>query len=267
MIRFFLIFLVGLLGLSACSSQEKADFARAKRAVGKSHFQEALKSFDRVIKRDSGSDLVLESAREAARVSFYDLKDYKRAIEYYRYLVLHSPEPQERMQSQKTVATIYFDNLQNYAAAIDEFSKLIEMPHNDLEGYQYRLSMARAYYYMGNYFQALSEADAILAKKTDENIRFAAMTLKGDILVAQKDFNKAVTIFQTVMQEDPEKAMKEGVGLTLAGCYEENGDYKSAIKVLEGYRNKYNPPEYIELRIKRLQERQRNAPGAKGFRK
>jgi tetratricopeptide (TPR) repeat protein len=267
MIRLVLIVLVICSTLSACSSQEKADYKEAQKAIDQGHFHVALNSLDRVIKRNSGSDMTLEAAREAARISYYEIKDYTKAVNYYKFLVLHSPDPQERMQSQKQVADIYFDNLQNYKEAIEEFSKLIQMPHNDAEEAEYRLSTARAYYYMGNYFQALSEIEAILSKKSDENIRFGSLVLKGNILAAQKQFVKAAEVFRSIISTYPDRANKESIGLTLAACYEENNDFKNAIAVLETYRGKYNPPEYIELRIKRLQERMRNAPGAKGFRK
>ena len=267
MIRLFLILFAGILLLNGCTSQEKADYADAQKAIDQGHFRIAVSHLEKVIKRNSGSSLTLDAAREAARIAFYEIKDYNKAIEYFKFIVLHSPEPTERLQAQKQVASIYFDNLQDYNSAVVEFSKLIEMPHNDLEDAQYRLSLARAYYYMGNYAQSLSEIEALLTKKSDENISFGGQLLKGNILVAQKQFSKAVDVFKTIIDTYPDKAVKENVGLILAICYEENNDYKSALKVLETYRGKYSPPEYIELRIKRIQERQKNAPGAKGFRK
>jgi tetratricopeptide (TPR) repeat protein len=253
--------------LLGCSSQEKADFSDAQKAIDQGHFRIAVSHLEKVIKRNSGSSLTLEAAREAARIAFYEIKDYNKAIEYFKFIVLHSPDPAERLQSQKQVASIYFDNLQDYNNAVMEFSKLLEMPHSDFDGSVYRLSLARAYYYMGNYGQSLSEIDALLAKKSDENTRFGIQLLKGNILVAQKEFLKAAEVFKSIIEAYPDKAVKENVGLILAICYEENNDYKNALKVLESYRGKYNPPEYIELRIKRIQERQKNAPGAKGFRK
>ena len=129
------------------------------------------------------------------------------------------------------------------------------------------MSVARAQYYMNNFFQAESEIDSLLRLKSDDNIRFSALMLKGNILVAKKEFTKAIDIFKGLIDKYPQRSIQENVGLTLAVCYEENDNFKEAIKVLEDYRGKYNPPEYIELRIKRLQERLRNAPGAKGFRK
>ncbi|UXR65733.1 tetratricopeptide repeat protein [Bdellovibrio bacteriovorus] len=265
MIRALLVALV--LALSACSSQEEADFKQAQKSISQGHFRIALGYLDQVIKRNASSKYPLEAAREAARLSFFEIKDFKKAIAYHHYIVLNSTDEKERLESQRQIASIYFNNLQDYQASIIEFSKLQQMPHTDLEAAQYKMNIARAQYYLNNFFQAESEIDSLLKLKSDDNIRFSAMMLKGNILVAKKDFKNAAVIFKDLIDHYPDKAVQENVALTLAVCYEENFDFKSAIAVLEEHRGKYNPPEYIELRIKRLQERMRNAPGAKGFRK
>jgi len=60
--------------------------------------------------------------------------------------------------------------------------------------------------------------------------------LKGNIHVAKKEFSKAIDIFKTLISQNPQFAIEENIGLTLAVCYEENNNFKEAIKVLEGYR-------------------------------
>jgi outer membrane protein assembly factor BamD (BamD/ComL family) len=265
MTRIFLVVLV--LFLTACSTQEEGDFKTAQKNISQGKYKVALGYLERVIKRNAPTEYPLEAAREAARIAFFELKDYEKTIEYHRFIVLHSQSEKERLESQKQIAEIYFNNLQNYQASIVEFSKLQQMPHTDLEAAQYRMNVARAQYYMNNFFQAESEIDSLLRLKADDNIRFSALMLKGNILVAKKEFTKAIDIFKGLIDKYPQRSMQENVGLTLAVCYEENDNFKEAIKVLESYRGKYNPQEYIELRIKRLQERMKNAPGAKGFRK
>lgn len=260
-------FVALVLALSACSSQEEADYKQAQKAMGQEHYRIALAHLDRVIKRSSSSKLPLEAARDAARISYFEIKDFKKSVDYYHFIVLHSEDEKERVESQRQIAAIYFNNLQDYPRAIIEYSKLQQMPHTDLEEAQYKMNVARAQYYQNNFFQAESEIDSLLKLKGDEATRFSALMLKGNILVARKDFTKAADIFKELIRDFPEKSIQENVALILAVCYEENFDFKSALGVLEAHRGKYNPPEYIELRIKRLQERMKNAPGAKGFRK
>lgn len=253
--------------MSACSSQESADFKQAQKEITQGHFRIAMSHLDRVVKRNPPSKYAMEAAREAARISFFEIKDFGKAVYYYHFIVLNSLSEQERLEAQKQISSIYFNNLQNYQQSILEYSKLLQMPHTDQEATQYKINIARSYYYLNSFFQAESEIDALLKLKADDNIRFSALMLKGNILVAKKDFVSAVDVFKGLIEKYPEKANQENVALTLAVCYEESFDFKSAVAVLEQQRATYRPAEYIELRIKRLQERMKNAPGAKGFRK
>lgn len=262
-----LIALVGTLLLSSCVKQELNDYNKAREEISKGHYRIALTHLDKVIKRDATEQYVLESLREAARLSEYEIKDPAKAIQYYRQLVLKSPSKTERIKSQEQIAALYFNNLQDYPKAISEYSKLLEWSDSVEKNQNYRLSLARAYFYLNNMAQSLSDLERLLKENIPDEVRFSSLLLKGNIYLTQKNFKLAVTVLTELMEEYPEKSLKENVGLTLAVCYEENGDFKSAIRVLESYREKYQPKEYIDLRIKRLLERQKNAPGAKGFRK
>jgi hypothetical protein len=262
-----LLIAILVLFMAACTSQEAADFKEGQKLVDQGRYKDGLINFERVVKRNSGSEYTVEAAREAARIAFFEVKDYDKAIYFHQFLVLNSPDQKERIESQKQIAAIYFNNLQHYQKSIIEFAKLQQMHLSDYEAALTKVNIARAQYYLNNFFQAESEIDDLLKLRSDENVRFNALILKGNILVAKKDFIKAADLFKGLMTNYPVKAKQENIALTLAVCYEENLDFKSAIAVLETLRDTYNPPEYIELRIKRLQERQRNAPGAKGFRK
>ena len=250
-----------------CSSPEQSDYKKAQNEIAQGHFRIAMSYLDRVIKRNAPGEYPMEAAREAARISFFEIKDFSKSIEYHRFIVLNSLNDKERLQAQKEIADIYFNNLQNYKQAVIEYSKLQQMPHTDAEEAQYKMNVARAQYYQNNFFQAESEIDSLLKLKSENAVRFSALMLKANILVGKKDYVPAAEILKNLIQEFPEKSSQENVALILAVCYEENNDFKSAIRVLEEHKSFYKPAEYIELRIKRLQERMRNAPGAKGFRK
>ena len=128
----------------------------------------------------------------------------------------------------------------------------------------YKMSLARAYYYQNDFAQAENEADEFLRRDIPIEQKFEMKILKGNISLAKKDLPKAVEIFKAVLKEYPEQSRRDNVALTLSVCYEEMKDYVSAIEVLEGLKAHHPMPEYIDLRIKRLQERLKNLPGARG---
>ncbi|MGZ6438454.1 MAG: tetratricopeptide repeat protein [Pseudobdellovibrionaceae bacterium] len=260
--------IVGItLGLCSCSPPEAKDYKAAQLEMAQSHYRIALSSLDKVMKRAPESDYAVKAARDGARIASLEIKDYKRALEYYKFLVLHSKDSDERVNAQKQLASIYFDQLQNYDKAIIELNKLIRDTESDVDIARNKLDIARANYYQNNLFQAQSELDDLLKLHIDDNERFSAWVLKGNIHIALKEYSKAIEVLKKVTSTYPQKSLKENVFQTLAVCYEDNDNFSEAIKTLESVKDKYSQPEYIEIRIKRLRERQKNRPGARGLRK
>lgn len=269
MIKAALSFLLGAAFLfsSACTKSEDIDFNKAQRASSEGNFKVALTNYDRAILRSPQSENALTAAREGSRIALYELKDYHKALNYYRSIILYSPDGVERLSAQKMIASIYMDNLNDYPKAIIEYHKLLELPHNEVEEIQYRLKIARSYYYANNFTQTLIEIDTILKKDLDERDHFDLLVLSANTYMANRELEKAADILIEVIKKYPDLSLKENIALSLAVCYEEQKNFNKAIKVLEELKPNYSRPEYIEVRINRLKERALNAPGARGNRK
>jgi tetratricopeptide (TPR) repeat protein len=253
-----------LLAVVACTSPEQQEMNAGKTAVSEGQFHIAISHFERVITRAAGKPIGLEAAREAARVSFYETKDFLKAIHFYQQLVLSSPDSAERLQAQKQIVSICFDHLTDYQKAVIEINKLIVMIPDPKEKAEYKMKLARAYYYQNNFTQAKNETDEFLRTSPPSDQKFDMTFLKGNIALAEKDLPTAIGLFKSLLTEFPDRAIKDNVGLTLSVCYEEMKDFRGAIEVLEQLKATHPMPEYIDIRIKRLQERLKNQPGARG---
>ncbi len=268
MIRLWLLGLIAIISLISCTSAEELEYKEAESAKDKGQFTQAIIHYEKTIRRAPKSKFALKSSREAARIASTETKDFKKAIEFYRHLVVYSKDINERTSAQRQIAQIYFDQLTDYNKAIVEYSRLLEGTHTQEELVQYRLSIARSYYYLNNFSQAESEvADLLVLPQINDQLKFDLLMLKGNIAMTQKDLTKAIDVYKQLVSEFPERAMAENVGLSLALCYEEIKDYKLAIETLETLKKSYSTPEYIEIRIKRLKDREVNLPGARGLRK
>lgn len=262
----------GIIGLSlcfllGCTSPEERIFREGLEQSAKSQFKIAIQEFKKVVKRSSSSVWGVRAAKEGARISLYELKDYHLAIEFLKSVVLNSKDPIDRIQAENQIAAIYFDNLQNYPMAIREYTKLLQLAKAATEVAKDRLVLARSYFYMNDFKQAEIEIQEILKLKIDPELLFSALAISGNVKVAQKDFLGAAETFRGLIANFPERSIQENIQLSLAVCYEENGDFTNALSTLNSLKGKYNPAEYLELRIKRVLERQKNVPGAKGYRK
>lgn len=258
------VLLIATLQLLGCTSQSERELKAGKQAATDGHYRIAINHFDKVLIRDPSGDLAIEAAREAARVSFFDIKDFRKAAIFYKHLVLYSKDYKERLQSQKQIADIYFDQLNDYPKAVVELNRLVAMLEDPKEKAFYKMSLARAYYYQNDFAQAENEADEFLRREIPVEQKFEMKMLKGNISLAKKDLPKAVEIFKNLLKEYPEQSRRDNVALTLSVCYEEMKDYTSAMEVLEQLKEHHPMPEYIDLRIKRLQARLKNLPGARG---
>jgi tetratricopeptide (TPR) repeat protein len=253
-----------LLLVVGCSSPEQQEMKSGKTFESEGQFQAAVTHYERVVVRSPGTNIGLEAARDAARVSFYELKDFPKAIHFYQQLVLSSPDAGERLLAQKQIVAICFDHMTDYQRAVIEINKLIVMLSDPKEQAEFKMKLARAYYYQNNFTQAKNETDEFLRTNPPADQKFDMTFLKGNIALAEKDMPTAILLFKSLLAEFPEKAIKDNVGLTLSVCYEESKDYKAAIEVLEQMKATHPMPEYIDIRIKRLQERLKNQPGARG---
>jgi len=250
-----------------CGSSDEHDYNKGLSKTESRDFKTALVFFEQSILRKPNSKYAVLSAKEGARIAFYELKDFSKAAEFLKHIVINSSLDVDRISAQRQLVSIYFENLNDYSKAITEINRLLSMKIEKDEIEKLRQYLARSYYFQNNFIQSQSEADEIIKNSKDSEIIFQMMVLKGNIFLAKKDIQQAATIFHEILKKYPEKAVKENVASTLAVAYEEMKDYKNAIQVLESMRPYHPMPEYIDLRIKRLIQSQKNQPGAKGLRR
>lgn len=262
------IFFVALAGaLFGCTpSFQRWQYSSALHLAEDKKYAEAIDKFSRVMKRAPEQPVALEASRRGARLATFETKDYAKAAEFYRHLVLHSPDSNERVSAQRSLAEIYFDKLMNYDQAVIEYSRLLPLA-GEKERPIYQMAMAKAHLNLNNFAQALTEIEDLMGRKLGDDLKFEALLFKGNLLQAAKKLDEAISIFELLMKEFPQRAQNENVGMSLAVSLEEKGDLKRAIEVLDGIKGHYPTPDFIQVRINRLKERMANLPGAQGFKR
>lgn len=253
------------LFFTSCFGGEQGELNKAIRNAADGKHVLALSQFEMIVRKYPESVVATEAALEGYKLAMYQVKNYKKALFFLHHIVLHAPDKKGRVEAQRQIANIYFDNLTNYEKAILEFDKLLQEPNLAYNKAEIKLKIARAYYYLGNFFQSLSEAKELLDLNPDDKTRNELLQLKANIYLALKDYPKASEILNALLEKNPERAIKEGVYINLVLCYEEMGNYDLAIKTLENWAaNPWVDKQYVELRMTRLKERQKNQPGSRG---
>ena len=227
----------------------------------------AIALFESILESRPEGSRALVSARLGSRLAQLEAMDYPRAISFYRFLILRSPNADERKSAQQYIAQIYFENLQDYAQAVIEYERLLSLGLSPAENYKYRLNLAKSHFQLNNLEQVGAETDLLLDQKLDPDEIFEVRVLKANVLVAAKKLPEAAAQWQQIMKDFPERSRKESMGLNLVVCYEEMKDFSKAIETLEKMRADYPNPDFLDLRIARLKERKSNQPGAQGWKR
>jgi tetratricopeptide (TPR) repeat protein len=259
--------LVAFLTGACTVSSDKIEYSRGEEAAAKSDYEGALKHYKTIVDHSVKTPLAIQAAKEAARLTHYQLKRYKEAAELYKYVILYSPIESDRIEAQRKLADLLFNETLDYSQAITEYNRLIELPHTTAEDLAYRLAIAKSYFYLSNFFQSQVEIDTILKRGTDKALLFEALQLKASIFLTTKKLDDAITTLKEIMDKYPERAKNETIGLTLAVTYEEQKNFAKAIETLESIKDSYPRKDFINQRIKILRERQSYLPGARGLKK
>ena len=219
------------------------------------------------MKRYDQDSIAVRAATHIAEVSLFNLKDYKKALKYYKFIVLYSQNSDERYQAQKKIAQIVFENQSDYKRSIIEYSRLVEITKKNKEKFFFRKQIAEAYYFLNQFFQSESEIELLMAEKPNDQEKYDLQLLKGNIKLATKKVDEAIEIYSYLLNRYPEKSNKDNIALQLAVCYEEKKDFARAIEVLDEMKDGYQIPQFIDQRIFNLRKRQSHLPGAQGLKK
>lgn len=262
-----ILFLICLFICSSCTLSDEGPYKNGLSFFKNNNFKEAIISFKQSILLNPNGKYALLSAKEGSKIAYYELKDFESAIYFLKNIVVISNSHEERIAAQRQIVSIYFTNLNDYKNSIIEINRLLSMTEDQDEKEKLKQNLARSYFYINNFIQAESEAEEVIRTGKDQENIFQMLALKGNIYLAKKDIQQASEVFHDILKKYPDKAVKENIASTLAVAYEEMKDYKKAVEVLESMKKYHETPEYIDLRIKRLKQSEKNQPGARGLRR
>lgn len=248
-----------------CSfSSAHLEFNRAQRAESNKEFKTAVKYYNRVIKRTPESEKALIAAKRAAKICTVDLDDFIQAVRLNRFVIVNTKSFEEVKQAQRNIAEIYFSNIQDFQQSINEWNKYLNMRISEEEKVHAREKIAKSYFYLNKFFQSNIELDSLLALELSKDKKFELKSFKGTVLQTLKNYPAAIQVYKEMIKEFPEKSLKQNIHFNLSVCYEETNQHKKAIRLMQELKKVYPDPDYVEHKIFRLKQRQKNLPGARG---
>ncbi len=227
----------------------------AKKELENKQYIEAVADFERVMKYAPRSEAGFEAARLGGDAALYYAKNYKKAIEFYRHIVREGQSRTEAQWAQQKIAEVYYEKLADYPQAIIEYERLLSANPSKDEANDYKLRVARCYFYDANFDQSVSEADQFVANQPQDKRVYDMLMIKGNALLAQKKHDDALATYKKAYMVDPQNKEVYQVFLNISLVYEEKEEWEKAIEALQEIRDRYPHPDVIDLKIKSIQRR------------
>lgn len=254
------ILTAALLNLSGCRSASERDYQRAHQKIEAGQIAEGLKGLLEIIRIYPNDPVAMKAARDGARLAYFENKDYLTSIDFNRHLAFHSTSPNEVLEAQRQIVEVFMEHLNDYDKSVLEIGKLMQIETDPTKITDLRIKLGRAHYHMKRFFQALAELQEAMKSEITPEQQFDLKHLKANVLAANKKFPEAVSLLKEIIGQDRARAIKENVPITLAVCFEEMKEFRLAMDTLEDIKKDHPIPEYVDLRIKRLNDRLKNQP-------
>lgn len=251
--------------LCACQSRAEKFYNQAIEKIQQREFLQAVDLLENSADLEKNNRLWSKTSFEIARILRFEIQDYNKALLIYKNLILKSEDSSIRVLSQEAIAEIYFENLQDYIMAIKEYLLLESLIREPEKLEQIRLKIAQGYRYTGNHKTALEYIDVFLKSAVDTKNAF--LKLKAQTLLTLRNPDEAIKTYNIILEKSPEYFAAENLYVAVAMVYEEKQDYKSALAYLNQNKSKIKDQAYVELRLKRLDEKLENKPFLRGVRK
>ena len=259
-----LIILGALFLFISCQSRSEKLYALAYEKINKNQFVDAILLLESSVELEKDNIKRTKAQFEAARLLRFELQDYDKALILLRAVVLQSQDSKMRLLAQESICEIYFDHLQNYHEALNELL-ILEPLLSDAKKEIIRLKIAQSQRFLGNYQAALEYIEVAL--KSSEAEKYSFLKLKAQIFQSQQKFDESIKILEEIYKNNKKYFIDENLHAAISNIHEEKKDYKIAIEYLEKNANEISNKNYLELRIKKMKEKQINKPFSRGVRK
>lgn len=253
------------LFLTACTPRAEKLYTSGLDLLSKGKYLEAVDTLEDSAALDTNKQRQAKSLSEAARIVRLEVKDYPKALMLYRKLILEAEDALVRLQAQEAITEIYFENLQDYTLALKELLILEPLVTDPQKKELIKLRIAQCMQLTGAHSAALEFIEAALSGSKYEQKNF--LKLKAQIFLTLKKYDEALNTNFYLLEMDPTYFKNENLFIAQAMVYEEKQDYKLALEFLTKHQDQIDDKNYLELRIKRLQEQIINKPFSRGMRK
>jgi TolA-binding protein len=252
--------LAGALLLASCVGDPAAHLERARELTFQRQPALALKQYEEVLSLLSKKDprkvraLLVPSLKGAGDLCYLELKEYPKAIEYYRSLANHFPDADETLEARSALSDIY-RTLGDRRAAVAELTALVQsFPRGpDIDRYQYQA--VKDFFELGDYDQVALESRILQTRYPLSPYAIEAQMLVAASYTLQGKKLKAIDAYEQVSRRWPGNDLAPRAQVEQAKVMSELGQDERAVEVLVQALKAHPDPKGVQAEIARLRRK------------
>ena len=259
------LLLVFIIALAACSSgvSKKIEKIQSKNTENPSQKLVLLDQLYDSLNKDEDKLKVLESIEILLREK---IKDPNLLLQIYKKQAFFSRTDKDRNLVFLKIAQLSVQNLKDNVIAQNYLFKVKEELLGKEQRDQFYQLKVLSFINSGQFQQANVEVNDLLKRKDlSPTERFKINMLRTRILSAKKNNSEVEKVLLELLRTHPNLSMKWRLRSQLSVLYEDNEDFKSALEQLRMMKDEQGEDELLLARIKQLEKRSKQQPGAKGW--
>ncbi len=234
------VILLLFLGAACTGSAREEAYQKAERFWQRKMFGLAAQGYEQYALQFPGDRRASQALYKAGFISAYYLNDYPRAIELFQTLVSLYPECPYQLQAHLNMADIYGTHLRQFARAIAEYRRVIELEKRkgrDVSEYHYRIG--RLYFQLGDARRALQVYERICTEMPRGRYAAGAAYQIGFLHYLRDDLEAAEKSFRYLVRHYPDSEWDFDGRVYLFRCLKKERRDKEAARVLKEIRDRY----------------------------
>ena len=210
-----------------------SDFSQSRRKLNQGQCFESFKHFSYIkTLTNKQKSFALKAGRDC------EDKNPKIAVLFYeRWLKEQQSSPSREVRiAEKRVAWLSFYKVNDYEKAVFYYDRLLSQKPFGEDWFENQYGLSESFFKLKKYSQSLLEVEKILKQPPlPLKNKQKALQLKGSLLIALGEYDRAITFFKNQVEQFPESA--EIFLKYLAIIFETQGQYQLAIEELKKISN------------------------------
>jgi len=241
--------------LISCTTQLSQRYIRnGARAEAAGHYKQAVKEYTRALSTKNNATLEM-ALYKLGFIYETHLKDYPKAINFYKQLIHRRPNTQRLFEAQKRIATIEMDFLGEYEKAVESWTALLSHFGKNPEVDFFQFQLAKAYLKAKKIEQARVEFTKLAKDYPQSKYRTRSELEFAKSFYVENDYQRAEEEIKTFLKNYPHEIEATEAKFYLAHVFEENDDLKGAVKIYQDLLHSYPDQNLIRFKLNRIEKR------------